>query len=242
MRVINAHGRSSALGIPGYETVIIIFRIVFIGLMISLNSPINFFGETIDRIVAVVNNQIITLSDLEEEESFYQLDHQLPSSNKDNGTEKKAIQRELIERMIEKLLLSEQIVGFPGSKITDEEIETQLNALQEKWGGKDQLDQMLLDSHTTRKELKEHLRWQILILKHVDNRFRQFAVVDPAEIAKYYQETLIPEMERKGIRQFPPQADVEAKIREILTEEKVNQAIEEWLTSLKETANIHIFE
>ena len=144
--------------------------------------------------------------------------------------------------MIEKILLSEQIVGFPGSKITDEEIETQLTAIQDQWGGKDPLDQMLLNSHTTRKELKDHLRWQILVLKHVDNRFRQFAVIDPAEITKYYQETLIPEMEGKGTRQFPPQAEVEAKIREILTEEKVNQAIEEWLASLKDTANIHIFE
>ena len=242
MRVINAHWLSSVFGFPGYETVTIIVRILFIGLMFSLSSPLNCFGETIDRIVAVVNNQIITLSDLEEEERFYQLDHRLQSSIKDNGTEKKAVQRELIERMIEKILLSEQIAGFPGSKVTDEEIETQLNAIQEQWGGKDPLDQMLLNSHTTREELKEHLRWQILVLKHVDSRFRQFAVIDPAEITKYYQETLIPEMERKGIRQFPPQAEVEAKIREILTEEKVNQAIEEWLISLKDTANIHIFD
>lgn len=217
-------------------------RIVFIGLMFSLNPPINCFGETIDRIVAVVNNQIITLSDLEEEERFYQLDHHLQSLNKDNGIAKKAVQRELIDKMIEKILLSEQIEGFPGSKVTDEEIETQLNAIQEQWGGKDPFDQMLLDSHTTRKELREHLRWQLLVLKHVDNRFRQFAVVDPTEITTYYQETLIPEMERKGIREFPPKDEVETKIREILTEEKVNQAIEDWLSSLKDTANIHIFE
>ena len=144
--------------------------------------------------------------------------------------------------MIERLLLSEQISGFPGSKITDEEIEAQLNALQEKWGGKDAMDQVLVQSHTTREELKEHLRWQIMVLKYVDNRFRQFAVIDPAEISTYYQKMLIPELERKGIRQFPPQSEVETKIREILTEEKVNQAIEEWLASLKETANIHIFE
>ena len=139
-------------------------------------------------------------------------------------------------------MLSEQVLGFPGSKIKDEEIETQLDALQAKWGGANTLDQMLTQSHTTREELKEHLRWQLLVLKYVDNRFRQFAVIDPAEITTYYQKMLIPELEHKGIRQFPPQAEVEAKIREILTEEKVNQAIEEWLASLKETANIHIFE
>ncbi len=242
MRAKNVHRVFRVFGIPGSGSVATIVRIVFIGLMFSLSSPFIGICETIDRIVAVVNNQIITLSDLEEEEKFYHLDHRLQSSNQDNLTEEKAIQRELIDRMIEKLLLSEQIVGFPGSKITDEEIEAQLNALQEKWGGKDPLDQILLDSHTTRKELKEHLRWQILVLKHVDSRFRQFAVIDPAEITTYYQKTLIPEMERKGIQQFPPQAELEPKIREILTEEKVNQAIEEWLASLKDTANIHIFE
>jgi hypothetical protein len=242
MRAKNVHRVFRVFGIPGSGSVATVVRIVFIGLMFSLSSPFICIGETIDRIVAVVNNQIITLSDLELEARFYQLDHQLPSSNKDDPAEEKAIQRELVERMIERLLLSEQVLEFPGSKIKDEEIETQLNALQEKWGGGNLLDQGLAQSHTTREELKEHLRWQVLVMKYVDNRFRQFAVIDPAEITTYYQKMLIPELEHKGIRQFPPQAEVEAKIREILTEEKVNQAIEEWLGSLKETANIHIFE
>jgi len=229
-------------GIPICGSMAPIVRIMFIGIMVSLSTSFNCYGETIDRIVAVVNNQIITLTDLELEERFYRLDHQLQSSNKDDPAEEKAIQRELVERMIERLLLSEQVLGFPGSKIKDEEIETQLDALQAKWGGANLLDQVLTQSHTTREELKEHLRWQLLVLKYVDNRFRQFAVIDPAEITTYYQKMLIPELEHKGIRQFPPQAEVEAKIREILTEEKVNQAIDEWLASLKETANIHIFE
>jgi len=220
----------------------LLFIILLTCLMFSIYPSFFCFAETIDRIVAVVNNQIITLSDLEEEKRFHQLDHPLRASTKDNSAEEKAIRRELVEQMIEKLLMSEQILGFPGSKISEEEAETQLNALQEKWGGKDPLDQVLVESHTTREELKEHLRWQILVLKYVDNRFRQFATIDPPEIAAYYQKTLIPELEREGIRQPPPQSEVEAKIREILTEEKVNQAIEEWLASLKETANIHIYE
>jgi hypothetical protein len=238
----NIHRLFPTIGIPRYGFMATTVRMVLFSLMFSISASFNYFCETIDRIVAVVNNQIITLSDLEKEERFYQLDHQVPYSNKGSSAEEKVIQRELVERMIEKLLLSEQVLGFPGSKITDDEIETQLNALQEKWGGKDSLDQVLVRSHTTREELKEHLRWQILVLKYVDNRFRQFTVIDPAEITTYYQKMLIPELERKGIRQFPPQSEVEAKIREILTEEKVNQAIEEWLASLKETANIHIFE
>ncbi|MFN8007032.1 MAG: SurA N-terminal domain-containing protein [Terriglobia bacterium] len=205
-------------------------------------AAVSVYAETIDRIVAVVNNQIITLSDLEEEERFYQLDNSLQKTPQHNSPENKVIQRQLVEHIIEKLLMSEQIQGFSGSKVSDQEVEAQLNALQEKWGGKEALGQMLIESHTTREKLREHLRWQILVIRYVENRFRQFASVEPGEIASYYEKTLLPELERKGIQPPPTQAEVEAKIREILTEEKVNQAIDEWLGSLKETANIHIFD
>ena len=91
-------------GIPVCGSMAPIVRIMFIGMMVSLSTSFNCYGETIDRIVAVVNNQIITLSDLELEERFYQLDHQLQSSNKDDSAEEKAIQRELVEKMIEKTI------------------------------------------------------------------------------------------------------------------------------------------
>ena len=199
-------------------------------------------AETIDRLVAVVNNQIITLSDLEMEARFYQLEHPSSDSENDSSRIEKVVRREAVERMIEKVLMSEQISEFPGSQVTSDEVDIQWMALRKKWPSEEVWSQMLADLHITQDELKEHLRWQILVLKYVENRFRQFAVVEPGEIDTYYQKSLLPELERQGTRQLPQRSEVEAKIREILTEEKVNQAIEEWMASLKATASIEVFE
>jgi hypothetical protein len=214
-------------------------------LILTLTQPIllvPYYAEIIDRLVAVANNKIITLGDVEKEEKFYQLDSSQAGSLSRSTEEKNVIRAEVVAKLIEKALMSEQILEFPGSQITPDEIETQLKALRQKSPHEEAWNQLLADLHISQNDLIEHLRWQILVLKYVENRFRQFTVVEPGEIDAYYQKSLIPELERKGIRPYPEKSDVEQKIREILTEDKVNQAIEEWLASLKATANIAIFD
>jgi len=77
-------------------------------------------------------------------------------------------------------------------------------------------------------------------MKFFDYRFRQFAVVDTREIEGYYREKFLPELAARGIEKQPSLAEVEEKIRGILTEEKVNLQIDVWLKSLKESASIEI--
>jgi hypothetical protein len=61
------------------------------------------------------------------------------------------------------------------------------------------------------------------------------------EIEAYYQNTFLPELQERNALPAPPLADVEERIRKILTEEKLNVQVDEWLASLRKDAAIEIF-
>ena len=78
-------------------------------------------------------------------------------------------------------------------------------------------------------------------MKFIDYRFRQFVVVDTKEIEAYYQNQFLPELQKRNAVPAPALADVEERIRKIVTEEKLNTQVDEWLASLRKDATIEIF-
>jgi len=159
----------------------------------------------------------------------------------DREAKEKQAQFDIIQRLIEQNLIRQQIQQFPGTEVSVEAIATQIASIRDKLGGAERLEQTLTSLHVTEEELKKRVEWQLQVMKFVDYRFRQFVIVDQKEIRDYYNDNLLPALATKGIKDRPPLPEVEEKIREILTEEKLNLQLDEWLKSLKESASIEIF-
>jgi hypothetical protein len=121
-------------------------------------------------------------------------------------------------------------------------VEKQITVMVKKNGSSESWEQQLTQLQLTPQEVQEHVKWQLQVMKFFDYRFRQFVVVDETEIERYYHDQFLPELATKGIEHQPPLAEVEEKIRALLTEEKLNLQIEDWLKTLKESAIIEIFE
>ena len=193
-------------------------------------------AEIIDRLMAVVNRQIITLGDVEQEIRLQGLD--AFSGELTEIHSQSQLTRELVlQRLIEQRLIREQIQQFPGLEVDDAQVESQLASIQKKLGGPEKLADLKIEIAAVR----DRLRWQLQVMKFIDYRFRQFVVVDTKEIESYYQNAFVPELRKRSTLPAPPLAEVEEKIRKILTEEKLNTQVEEWLTSLRKDASIEIF-
>jgi peptidyl-prolyl cis-trans isomerase SurA len=194
-------------------------------------------AEIIDRLMAVVNQQIITLGDVEQELKMQDLDLVGGDGGGASSSRQKATQEVILQHLIEQTLIREQIQQFPGLEIEDEQVESQFRAIVEKAGNSRKLAEMKIDPQA----IRERLRWQLQVMKFIDYRFRQFVVVDSKEIEAYYQNTFLPELQKRNALPAPPLADVEERIRKILTEEKLNVQVDEWLASLRKDAAIEIF-
>jgi peptidyl-prolyl cis-trans isomerase SurA len=195
-------------------------------------------AEVIDRLVAVVNRQIITLGDVEKEMRLQELDPLTgDATGMSSSQQQKVTQELLVQRLIEQMLIREQIQQFPGLEIADEQVESQVAAIEKKVGGAEKLAQMKVDNGA----LRDRLRWQLQVMKFIDYRFRQFVVVDTKEIEAYYQNQFLPELQKRNVLPAPELAEVEERIRKILIEEKLNNQVDEWLASLRKDATIEIF-
>jgi hypothetical protein len=209
---------------------------VFLNLvLLLLVAVVAWPGEVVDRMVAVVNRQVILQSELEETEHV-----ELLLQGKPLSESTRAEVDSVLDRLIDQALLQQQIVNSYVLEPTVEEISFQVReiraqisgaAVDEKWQA------MLAAYGVTEKDVQMHIASQVRILKFIDLRFRTVARVDRASIASYYQEKLLPELRKQGAAE-PPLSQVTGKIEEILTEQRINDLLNSWLQALRSQAHI----
>jgi hypothetical protein len=113
-------------------------------------------------------------------------------------------------------------------------------SLRAAYAAKGGLPVLLRDLGLQEMELLSYVRLESLILRFVDFRFRPFVNATEAEIKDYYETRLIPQL-RASMLPVPELAQVSSKIEEILKEEKVNAALEQWIRTIKRNSRIEYF-
>jgi peptidyl-prolyl cis-trans isomerase SurA len=157
-----------------------------IGLFLICFFPRPVRGVIIDRVVAVVNGELITLSDVLQEEypmrrgKIPNIPQQTPSVNK-----------EILESLIGKKLLLQQAEKRK-LKVPEEQLQAALTDVARQYGLKDvaQLKQALLQQGLTLERLKREIENQIKITKLTTTEVRSRILITPVEVEKYYQEHL----------------------------------------------------
>jgi len=143
-------------------------------------------AKMVDRIVAVINDEVITLSELK---ATVALKKSVFKDRGQRGAEvitKKNILKDLIK---EKLI--KQASDKVGIEVSDEEIENAVNAVQEQNGfTRKELMLALAGSSLTYDEYKDRLREQIRSSKFLDVRFRSRIDIKPDEVENYYRQHL----------------------------------------------------
>ena len=174
-------------------------------------------GEVIDRIIAVVEGHVITLSDLRQERAIRAQVGEKPI-DKDSEVAKELVDRYIIER---------QIADYPNIDVTDAEVNAELDKLKAP------------PSDVLRDAVRRRIRMQ----KFLDVKFRQLIRPTDDEIRKYYEEVFVPEARSRGLQSIPPLSDPEmtAAIRENVIEESVNHELDVWLEAMRRRSNIEVF-
>jgi len=197
----------------------------------------------LDRVVAVVNDQAILATDLEEEIKLAVLD---PG---EAGLGILSPQRAL-EQLIGRALIQQQIrqederAADPSQEKVNarlQEIRTELPACVRQHCASDAGWKAFLEAHgLTEQRVENYLRYRLQILGFIEMRFRQGIQIPPAEVERYYHETLIPQY-APGEKQ-PPLAAVAQRIEEILLQRQVNALFDDWLKNLRQQGDIEVLD
>ena len=194
-------------------------------------------GQVIDRIVATVNGHIILQSDWNDALRYEAL-LSARSLSDFNDQER----RDILDRLIDQELLSEQMKSASFQHATETEAADEIAAARKLYpeAATDQGWQQVLDRFgLTDKTVMAHVREQIDLMRLVDAHLRPAVQIDSKNVEAYYREKFVPQLKQSGADDVPL-ADVSAKIRELLTQEKVNELMVSWLQSLRSESRVSI--
>ena len=222
--------------------------VIFAGLLPSHAQPSttsldNSQAITVDRVVAVVNRQIILASDLQDEMQFSVLD---PSRNQ---TEKDT-PRQALDRLISRTLIQQQIrqEDIPAAQPTPAEVAARLQEIRTELPACIRADcqsdagwsAFLAKHELSPARVESYLRNRMEILSFIELRFRQGIRITPEEIETYYRETLLPQY--SAGQTAPPLPQVSSRIEEILLQQRVNELFGNWLTNLRSQGQIEVLD
>jgi peptidyl-prolyl cis-trans isomerase SurA len=206
-------------------------------------APIPKGAVVLDHVVAVINGSVILQSDVNEEMAYAVL--QPFSIDGARNTPQRALQRLIDRDLILQQMQTAETVAPPTPEEVQERI-TQLRGLipeckryhcETDAGWKDFLEAKGL----TEKEVTAHWSQRMLILSFIQSRFGSGVRITPAEIADYYNKTLLSQFHDKAVKP-PALAAVSSRIEEILLQQRVSSLLLEWLQSLKSEGSVSILD
>ncbi len=200
-------------------------------------------AAVLDKVIAVVNNQAILESDVDDEMRLAVLE---PGRvRRGIETPKTALARLISRALIEQQIRQEDLQAVEPSQ-TDVDarlaeirkelpICVRLNcASEEGW------KTFLAARDLTQERVETYLRARIEILRFIELRFRQGIRISPEEIKAYYHETLLPQYAQGEAT--PSLEKVAPRIEEILLERQVNALFGDWLKSLRKQGDVEVLD
>jgi hypothetical protein len=190
-------------------------------------------GKIVDRVVTNVNGHVVLQSDWEQEIAFEAF-----SNGRDPDSFTSAERAAALDRLIDQELLREQVrpsQPAPAAEVSARVAEVRKLhpdcATDEGWHAK--LERYGLSESSLEKRLSD----EIQLMKLVEDRLRPSIQIDQRSVESYYQNQLLPEMQKAGNR-AKPLTEVFGRIRDLLAEKKMNELLTGWLASLRSGSHI----
>jgi len=199
-------------------------------------------GVIVDRIVGIVNGDLVLESDVDEEERFSQL---YPYGVNSEETPR----QQAITRLIDRTLVLQQMAGFPVTPVSDDEVnrdESDLRKDLPECGHTDCASNagwmhFLASKGFTKDELRARLRQRIGVLHFIEQRFRSGVRISDQQIEQYYNDMLLPEYAKQHAT-APPLDSIRDRIQEILLQQQVSSMMDSWLKTLRDSGHVRMLE
>ena len=183
----------------------------------------------IDGIAAIVNEDVITLSELSAMQSLDLELSGLPSE----GT--------MIQDRINHHLVLQQMTKQPPVALTQQEVQAALQAYAETRGGTEKMLEFLSSIGMNYNDLEKEVREQLSIHRYITERFRPFVAISIENAEKYYNEVYKPWLEDLR-REVPSFEESFNDVQAMMVESQVQDKIKTWLDEIRRAALINIKE
>jgi hypothetical protein len=195
-------------------------------------------GTELDRVDAIVNNDLILDSDVDQERRLATL---LPYGEAGGEYSRDAA----IERLINRDLILQQIKLQPSEGITEEAAAKDLKSLRKDISECRQYDcetdagwdRFLASQGFTEASITKLWQERMEVLAFIEQRFRMGVRISPAQIKAYYDNELRAQYAAQHATP-PPLDSISTRIQQVLLERQVSGLLDDWLKSLRAQGSV----
>jgi hypothetical protein len=204
-------------------------RLVFLSALLT-SSP---QAEVIDRIAVALDNQIITESEVACEIRLSAL------LNGDPLDFSPGARRKAADRLVEQKLIRREIMLGRYPEPGKDEVAAMLKQIQaQRFPVSEDYRQALEKYGVSEADVNVYLLWQLTLLRFIDARFRPGVQVPDEEIRAYFESEQSKGEEKADAGKRPRFEDLRDQIHETLTNQRVDQLLNDWLAAARKRAHI----
>jgi peptidyl-prolyl cis-trans isomerase SurA len=190
----------------------------------------------VDRVAIVVGKRVIKASDI---------DRDLRAAQFVNGEPldlSPPAKKKIADRLIIQELIRQEIQNGGYSQPTQQDVNAfSRQLIRDRFSGSDAKYRAALSGYgLSEDQVRDYLRWQLTVLRFIEERFRPGVLVTDEDIRAYYEE------HRAELQKAHPQNNtfeaLAPKIREIIAGERVNEAFDQWLDEMRRRTRIEYRE
>jgi hypothetical protein len=176
------------------------------------------YAQIIDRMMAVIGNHIITLSDVEQERRIREVLGEKGSNN----------DKSILNDLINSFLVQAEIGQSAAIDVSDADIDSAMRQISDLHG-------------IAPGVIRDAIRRRVRASQFFDARFRQAIRPTNDEIQQYYQAVFVPAAQKQGTNPIPALEQVSQMIAQNIVEEKMVREVDSWLEETRQRSDVEIF-
>ncbi len=184
----------------------------------------------VDRIVAVVDEDPIFLSDVERIIGL----GLVASADGESDAE---LRRRVLDGLVDQRLQFHEVERYDFGPLPLDQVELRYEEIRSGFPDLQAFKERLQELGLTEAGLRYLLTRQLRVLVYIEKRLRPRVFVDPEDVRDYYDGVLRPRAAAEGVV-LPPLEEMQPEVRQILRDVRLNQEIEAWTDELRLDAEI----
>jgi hypothetical protein len=190
-------------------------------------------AATLDRIAAVIDQQVLTVSEIDQMAEIRFIPRIAGRSDDD-------YHHDILEALIAQALRYRDVERFGAQDIPKDSIEARLVEIQNRFVPPASLDAALVRAELTLDDLRALIKRQLQVEAYIQERFAPLIFVANDDIASYYNGPWRQQRVARGLP-VPPLNDVREEIRTLIRSRQLEEQIETWTTQLRARANVDVY-
>jgi hypothetical protein len=187
----------------------------------------------VDRVVALVDEEAILLSDVERVIGL-----RLVAARP--GESREELEQRVLDGLVDQRLRFQAADRFGFIDVSVDRIEEEVEKIAAGFDSRTEFETRLRRAGLSEAELRQLVARQLMVLNFVDQRLGARVFVSLDDIRAYYDDELTPRMRQQG-ETPPPLEEVREEIRGVLKERRLNEEIERWTDELRREADVQLF-